>query len=192
MSRPADLPGDPRPLGADRRWRDGSEDAVIGILRGATDRSSASDELAAHISDWPTRYHFGRARTNLLQPLDLTGGLRVLDVGAGTGVMSRFAAEQGASVVAVEGDARRAEAAMLRCTDLNLDLGRNVDVQHGSVDVRHGSLDDIDASDGPFDVVLCSASWNTPGTIQPASSSDWPEISLPAACWYWLSRTASG
>ncbi len=155
MSRPADLPGDPRPLGADRRWRDGSEDAVIGILRGATDRSSASDELAAHISDWPTRYHFGRARTNLLQPLDLTGGLRVLDVGAGTGVMSRFAAEQGASVVAVEGDARRAEAAMLRCTDLNLDLGRNVDVQHGSVDVRHGSLDDIDVSDGPFDVVLC-------------------------------------
>ena len=110
MSRPADLPGDPRPLGADRRWRDGSEDAVIGILRGATDRSSASDELAAHISDWPTRYHFGRARTNLLQPLDLTGGLRVLDVGAGTGVMSRFAAEQGASVVAVEGDARHCRA----------------------------------------------------------------------------------
>ena len=82
----------------DRRWRDGSEDAVIKILREATARSSASDELAAHISNWPTRYHFGRARTNLLQPLDLTDGPRVLDVGAGTGVMSRFAAERGASV----------------------------------------------------------------------------------------------
>ena len=39
----------------DRRWRDGSEDAVIKILREATDRSSASDELAAHISNGPTR-----------------------------------------------------------------------------------------------------------------------------------------
>ena len=126
----------------DRRWRDGSEDAVIKILREATDRSSASDELAAHISNWPTRYHFGRARTNLLQPLDLTDGPRVLDVGAGTGVMSRFAAERGASVVAVEGDARRAEAAALRCADLD-------------VDVRHGSVNDIDATEDLFDIVLC-------------------------------------
>ena len=130
------------PRAGDRRWRDGSVDAVIEILREATDRSSASDELAAHISNWPTRYHFGRARTNLLQPLDLTDGPRVLDVGAGTGVMSRFVAERGASVVAVEGDARRAEAAALRCVGLD-------------VDVRHGSVDDIDAADVPFDVVLC-------------------------------------
>ncbi|MDP6867326.1 MAG: methyltransferase domain-containing protein, partial [Acidimicrobiales bacterium] len=126
----------------DRRWRDGSEDAVIEILREATDCSSASDELAAHISNWPTQYHFGRARTNLLQPLDLTAAPRVLDVGAGTGVMSRFVAERGASVVAIEGDARRAEAAALRCVGLD-------------VDVRHGSIDKVDAADGPFDVVLC-------------------------------------
>ena len=132
------------PKAGDRRWRDGSEDSVVEILRAATDRSSASDELAAHIVDWPTRYHFGRARTNLLQPLDLGSGLRVLDVGAGTGVMSRFAAERGASVIAVEGDVRRAEAAALRCSDPNLD-----------VDVRHGSVDDIMTADGPFDVVLC-------------------------------------
>lgn len=130
------------PKAGDRRWRDGSEDSVVGILRAAIDRSSASDELAAHIVDWPTRYHFGRARTNLLHPLDLGAGLRVLDVGAGTGVMSRFAAERGASVVAVEGDVRRVEAATLRCEGLD-------------VDVRHGSVDDVAAADGPFDVVLC-------------------------------------
>ena len=50
---------------SDRRWRDGSEDRIVSVLRSASDRSSASDELAAHIDDWPTRYHFGRARTNL-------------------------------------------------------------------------------------------------------------------------------
>ena len=81
----------------DRRWRDGSEDRIAGILRDATDRSSGSDELAAHIDDWPTRYHFGRARTNLLHPIRLGPGVRVLDVGAGEGQVSRVAAAGGAS-----------------------------------------------------------------------------------------------
>ena len=125
----------------DRRWRDGSEDRIAGILRAATDRSSGSDELAAHIDDWPTRYHFGRARTNLLHPIRLGPGVRVLDVGAGSGVNSRWAAEQGATVVAVEGDALRAEAAALRCAGLD-------------VDVRHGSATNL-ADDEGFDVVLC-------------------------------------
>ncbi|MCP4851300.1 MAG: methyltransferase domain-containing protein, partial [Actinomycetia bacterium] len=126
---------------SDRRWRDGAEDRITAVLRDATDRSSASDELAAHIDDWPTRYHFGRARTNLLHPLRVGTGVRILDVGAGSGVNSRWAAEQGASVVAVEGDALRAEAAALRCEDLD-------------VEVRHGSATDVVDDDG-FDLVLC-------------------------------------
>ena len=126
---------------SDRRWRDGAEDRITAVLRDATDRSSASDELAAHIDDWPTRYHFGRARTNLLHPLRLGTGVRILDVGAGSGVNSRWAAEQGASVVAVEGDALRAEAAALRCEDLD-------------VEVRHGSATDV-VDDNGFDLVLC-------------------------------------
>ncbi|MCH2420289.1 MAG: methyltransferase domain-containing protein, partial [Acidimicrobiales bacterium] len=126
---------------SDRRWRDGSEDRIVSVLRAASDRSSASDELAAQIDDWPTRYHFGRARTNLLHPIRLGPGVRVLDVGAGSGVNSRWAAEQGATVVAVEGDALRAEAAALRCAGLD-------------VDVCHGSATDLVDDDG-FDVVLC-------------------------------------
>ena len=126
---------------SDRRWRDGSEDRIVSVLRAASDRSSASDELAAQIDDWPTHYHFGRARTNLLHPIRLGPGVRVLDVGAGSGVNSRWAAEQGATVVAVEGDALRAEAAALRCTGLD-------------VDVCHGSATDLVDDDG-FDVVLC-------------------------------------
>ncbi len=62
-------------------------------------------------------------------------------MGAGSGVNSRWAAEQGATVVAVEGDALRAEAAALRCAGLD-------------VDVRHGSAGDLTDDEG-FDVVLC-------------------------------------
>ncbi len=126
----------------DRRWRDGSEDRLLEVLAGATDRSTASDELAGHVVDWPTRYHFDRARTNLLHPLGLGPGLRVLDVGAGSGVAARAAAERGASVVAVEGDARRAEAAALRCAALD-------------VEVVHGTVADLGEAHGDFDVVLC-------------------------------------
>ena len=86
---------------SDRRWRDGSEDRIVSVLRAASDRSSASDELATQIDDWPTRYHFGRARTNLLHPIRLGPSVRVLDVGAGSGVNSRWAAEQGCCTFAM-------------------------------------------------------------------------------------------
>lgn len=126
----------------DRRWRDGSEDRLVGVLASAVDRSSGSDELVSHIVDWPTRYHFDRARTNLLHPLEIGPGLRILDVGAGSGVIARAAAERGASVVALEGDIRRAEAARLRCKDVD-------------VDVVHGTMADLDPRHCDFDILLC-------------------------------------
>ena len=121
-------------------WRDGSEERIKKILTSADDRSSASDFLASNITDWPTRYHFDRRRTNILRPINFYPSMRVLDVGAGTGVMSRYAAERGAEVVALEGDSIRAELASLRCEGLN-------------VDVRCGSVNDFDDSEG-FDLIL--------------------------------------
>tara|TARA_B100001765_G_scaffold94826_1_gene58300 strand:- start:290 stop:760 length:471 start_codon:yes stop_codon:yes gene_type:complete len=155
---------------SDRRWRDGSEDRIVSVLRAASDRSSASDELAAQIDDWPTRYHFGRARTNLLHPIRLGPGVRVLDVGAGSGVNSRWAAEQGATVVAVEGDALRAEAAALRCAGLD-------------VDVCHGSATDLVDDDG-FDVVLCVGVLSTPATTPMPFWGTWPTLCGPVVPWW--------
>ena len=121
-------------------WRDGSEDKLEAIFLDTEDLSCASDELAQSITDWPTQYHFDRRRTNILKPINFNSNSRVLDVGAGTGVMSRYAAEKGAAVVALEGDEKRARLASLRCEGLN-------------VDVRCGSVNDFDDSEG-FDLIL--------------------------------------
>ena len=82
-------------------YRDGSEGRMLEILSAASDRSSDSDELAREITDWPSRYHLSRQRANLILPLELGPGLRILEVGAGTGVLSRALGESGASVTAL-------------------------------------------------------------------------------------------
>jgi len=92
-------------------YRDGSEERILEVLTAASDRSSDSDELAAAITDWPSRYHLSRQRASLLRPLRLGPGLRILEIGAGTGVLSRYLAETGAQVVALEGSVERARAA---------------------------------------------------------------------------------
>lgn len=121
---------------------DGSEDRVLGILESAGNRTATSDELARQADDWPTTYHLSPLRANLLLPLDIGAGRRVLDVGAGTGVLARHLAETGSSVVALEGSFDRATSAAVRCDGLD------------NVEVLCGPIEALDDADG-FDVVLC-------------------------------------
>ena len=100
-------------------YADGAEDAVLERLRAATDVSSGSVELPANLSgSWELTYHFSPQRLALLAPLNLQPGQRVLDVGCGSGVLSRAMGEAGAEVVGVEGVPLRAAAARERCRDL--------------------------------------------------------------------------
>jgi SAM-dependent methyltransferase len=130
-----------RRIGAGVPYADGAESEVLTALRRCDDVSWSSDELQEHIVDWPTLVHFSYQRTHLLKPLRIGPGMRVLDVGAGTGALTRYVAEQGAEVVALEGNVMRAQAAAERCRDLD------------DVDVLCGSLDDLGSSER-FDVVL--------------------------------------
>lgn len=129
-------------IGADVEYSDGAEGKLRTILSNATDRSVASPELARAIDDWPTLYHLSPLRTNLLRPLSVRAGCRVLDVGAGAGSLARFLGEAGASVVALEGTAQRAELAALRCRGL------------AEVTVLSGSVHDLRDPAG-FDIVVC-------------------------------------
>jgi SAM-dependent methyltransferase len=121
-------------------YHDGAEDRLLEILNEADDRTSLSDELAARIDDWPTRYHLSRERSNLIRPLRLTEAHRVLEIGAGTGAVSRAIGETGARVVALEGALPRARAAAARCRDLD------------NVEIVCGALEAFD-DPGGFDLV---------------------------------------
>jgi SAM-dependent methyltransferase len=122
--------------------QDGSDRRILDVLQGAKDLADGSDELAAHVADWPTRYHLSPQRANLLRPFRFGPGTRVLDVGAGSGALVRHVAETGASVVALEGNPARAEAAARRCEGLD------------NVEVVCGRVTDFN-DDAEFDVVIC-------------------------------------
>lgn len=128
-------------LGESLPYLDQAEEGLLATMRGAGDRSTGSDELADHITDWPTRYHLSRLRSNVLRPLRIEAGMRVLDAGAGTGVLSRYLGELGAEVLALEGNIQRARVAQARCEGLP------------GVTVACGPLQALDEPAG-FDLVL--------------------------------------
>lgn len=103
-------------------YSDGAEAEayVAGVVGGASDLATGSPELARAIRDWPSQYHLDAARANLLRPLGaLPPGSSVLEIGAGCGAITRYLAESGATVLAIEGSLARARVAASRCRDLD-------------------------------------------------------------------------
>lgn len=118
------------------------ENYILDVVTKATDCSVLSQELASFIKDWPSQYHLTSKRANLLRPFaSKFRGKRILEIGCGCGAITRFIAEAGAQVTAVEGSKRRATITRNRCKDLD-----NVTVINSSSE----KLPDI----GEFDYVL--------------------------------------
>lgn len=120
---------------------DAVEHRLLKVLQDCLDVSAASEELRAHITDWPSEYHLSPARHNLLRPFTFGPSDRILELGCGCGAITRYLGESGATVVAVEGSHRRAMIAAERCRDLP------------NVSVYCDNLVDFQA-DGPFDIVM--------------------------------------
>ncbi|GFM88326.1 hypothetical protein PSCICO_37250 [Pseudomonas cichorii] len=98
---------------------DESEERLAQIIRDAQDLSVLSGELGRHCTDWASLYHLGRARGNILRPFEHILSGQILEIGAGCGAISRYLGECGASVLSLEGSARRARIAASRTRDLN-------------------------------------------------------------------------
>lgn len=94
------------------------ERLLLSQVEACQDRSVLSDELAARIVDWPTRYYFSASRANLLRPFAGLLSGRVLEIGAGCGAVTRYLGETAAEVVAIEPSLQRARVAAARCADL--------------------------------------------------------------------------
>jgi SAM-dependent methyltransferase len=110
------------PSGADSRiaYSDGdkAEDYILRSIQQAKDVSYGSDELMLAAKDWPSHYHLGLGRANILEALELPPRARVLELGAGCGSITRYLAETFESVDAIEGSLQRAEIARQRCRNL--------------------------------------------------------------------------
>lgn len=102
-------------------YSDGDEvEQRIGrAIRLVSDVSVLSTELRQHCIDWPSLYHLGSLRANLMRPFGtLLRGAEVLEIGAGCGAITRYMGEAGAQVLALEGSPRRASIARARARDL--------------------------------------------------------------------------
>lgn len=118
------------------------ENYILDVVSKAQDCSVLSQELAGYIKDWPSQYHLTSKRSNLLRPFEKNfKGKRVLEIGCGCGAITRFIAEAGAEVFAIEGSKRRASITRNRCKDLS-----NVSV----INCPSDKIPDI----GEFDYVL--------------------------------------
>ncbi len=98
---------------------DQSENYLIEVISKAGDRTLFSPEILSSIRDWPSLYHLSPKRANLLRPFSRLLRGSVLEIGAGCGAITRFLGENGGSIIAVEGSARRAGITRLRTVDLD-------------------------------------------------------------------------
>lgn len=95
------------------------EMSLLDVLRNTCDVSTNSRELEGHAKNWVSRYHFSRSRSLAYQSLKITREASVLEVGSGSGSITRLLGERAGPVLAVEGSPRRAAMTHLRTRGQN-------------------------------------------------------------------------
>ena len=94
------------------------ENYILNAVKNSKNISDDSVELMRLIKDWPSYYHLGIGRSNILKALNLLPNAKVLELGSGCGALTRYLGENFKSVDGIEGSPQRAQIAYERCRDL--------------------------------------------------------------------------
>lgn len=119
-----------------------TERSLETILKNAADLTWRSADFSKDFEDWALNYHLSPARANILRGLGLKPGGRVLEVGAGCGVITRFLGDSGFEIDAIEGSQSRAALAALRCSGLT------------NVSIVRADFNEVTLPNEGYDVVL--------------------------------------
>ena len=95
-----------------------AENYILKVIKDAKDISDDSDELMRAVKDWPSLYHLGIGRSNILKALKLPTDARVLELGSGCGALTKYLGENFKNVDGIEGSLKRSIIASARCRDL--------------------------------------------------------------------------
>jgi len=102
-------------------YSDGSEveQKIFDVVKNCKDISVLSQELESYIFNWESLCFLSKRRSNLLRPFaSLFKGKHIVEVGCGTGPITRYLGECGAYVYGIEPNLQRARIAAERCRDL--------------------------------------------------------------------------
>ena len=99
-------------------YADGSEAALLELLRACTSVDSHSTEALSRATSWAERYHTHPARAGVVRALSIPRDAVVLEVGAGCGGVTRYLGEIADTVDALEPMQPRALVARERTRDL--------------------------------------------------------------------------
>lgn len=105
----------------DFNYSDGNdfEQELYDLISFAQDKSLFSKALTDRIVNWPTFCHLSPVRANLLRPVSAILKGKVLEMGSGCGILTRYLGEIGSEVVALEASAQRSRITRARTSDLN-------------------------------------------------------------------------
>ena len=94
------------------------ENYILNSIKKAKNITDDSEELMKMAKDWPSYYHLGIGRSNILKALNLPYNVKILELGSGCGALTRYLGEKYESVDGIEGSSERAQIAYERCRDL--------------------------------------------------------------------------
>lgn len=120
----------------------GEAASLEALLKDSEDLSSLSPEVLEKGLQQGGWYHITPFRSSHVRALDIPPNSRILEVGCGGGALTRYLAEQGFQVVALETSEELAECARVRCKNLP------------NVEVVTGFLENV-VDDKRFDFIVC-------------------------------------